>query len=477
MSFFSGNFLIFFIILTLFYSLFNRFFPKKQWIVLLIGSYTFYCCENLNFVYLLVITTLTTWYFSIKMGENEVKNKSYLTVCILINIGILALMKYHGIYFTESSYSIIIPLGISYYTFQSLGYCIDVYRKIAEPEKNFFKYALFVSYFPQITSGPIGRYNDLAPDLYGENSIKFKNVKIGIERIIIGCFKKFVVGNTSALAVNQIYSGSDIYSGSLLLLATFLFGIQLYMDFSGYIDIVLGLSKIFGIKLNENFKTPFFSVSIKDFWRRWHITLGAWFKDYLYYPLLRLEIFSKIKSQKIILLISLFITWFFIGLWHGAAWNFVLFGLFHGFFIMTDVLFDDKYKKIKKYLNLNSSKIWKLFQIFRTYIIVNLGFVLFRANNLNTAVYIYKKIFFQFGTSDFITTVSSFGYHYWKILAISLVFILLTELLEIKKPFVEWLEEKPFYIKWAILYFMITFTLVQFSTQDIASMNFIYKKF
>lgn len=493
MSFFSTAFLIFIGVLFAVYFLAAKILPKYQWCVLLAASIFFYADSDPKYLVFLFISIAATWLFPLLMEKKAGRFKGIcLALCLLVNIGLLIVLKYHNFFlrmFDRSVDWFLLPLGISYYTFQSTGYCIDVYRGGVCPERNFLKYALYVSFFPQISQGPIGTYQDLAPQFFKPHSFEYVRFISGLERLTLGFFKKIVVANNLAPFVNHIYQDYTNYTGFTIFTITILYGIQLYTDFSGYMDIALGISECLGITLTENFQTPYFSKSISEFWRRWHMSLGAWFKDYLYYPILRSSIIIKLGkffkkngfkklSKYVSTTIGLLITWVVIGFWHGAAWKFVAYGLYHGSFIIANVWLRNLYKKAKNFLFIHEkSKLWALFQIIRTYLIVNLGYVLFRAGSLRTALSMYHIIFTKFFNCGFTATMANYGKANWILMSIALLFLLFVEWKEKYCQFSVWLNKKPIFIKWPILYFMIAFVMLYLFNQQANAMNFIYFDF
>lgn len=501
-----------------------------RWIWLLACSYIFYGWSDPTFLLFLLFSTLTTWLFPIIIGrvnsqqasvlssekgkaitkaqKKEIKigfqrqKKLLLFLCLLCNIGLLSFLKYSNFFigiFNTFGFSIkpldwlVLPLGISFYIFQSLGYCIDVYRGVTEPQANFFKYALYTSFFPQICQGPIGRYNDLAPQLFKGHCFEYDSFVAGLERMLLGFFKKLVVANRIGLFVDAVFAAPWNYSGFIIVLSSIMYAFQLYADFSGYMDIAIGIGKCFGIRLEENFDTPYFSKSITEFWRRWHITLGSWFRDYLYYPILRSKWSANIskycskKNRKKIAAplttaIGLALTWLLIGLWHGPAWKYVLYGVYHGTFIVFAVLLGGTYSKLKNKLHIReSSRIWNLFQIIRTFSIVSLGYVLFRSESLKYALIAYKQIVFHFiSTStaqDTLFNNIAFGKFYWILVFFLLLVCFTIELISVKQNIIQWLNSKKAAVKWPILY---AFSLAIWLLTDWGitnAGNFLYFKF
>lgn len=507
MSFSSLTFIVFVIIVFIGYYILPK---KTQWLWLLIVSYIFYTWSTPYFVLFLVFSTMTTWAFSLYIGDVNEKQIKYLNsepgkllsrddkkkykmsqtnkkklillVCLICNIGILVFLKYTNLFIymidrlgaTVSPLDwLILPLGISFYTFQSIGYSIDIYRDVARPQKNLLRYALYVSYFPQICQGPIGQYNELSVQLYKSHDFDYSSFVHGIERVLFGLFKKLVIANRIAIFVNPIYQDIYSYSGLVIAFATFMYAFQLYADFSGYMDIAIGVSECLGIKLSENFQTPYFSRSIAEFWRRWHITLGTWFRNYLYYPILRSGWCSKIGkyfsdkgykkfAQILTTVIGLAITWVLIGMWHGASFHYVVYGIYHGFFIVTSVIFSDLYIKTKTKLHINeNNKIWNIFQILRTFIIVCFSYIFFKSTSMSVVFTIIKKIIVdifivpvQFINlkSTVLTYLSMFQL---EVLLLGILIIFVVEIVDLKHSFHDWFRRQNIVIKWSFLYIII----------------------
>ncbi len=379
--------------------------PKKyEWIVLLIASFIFYIWANWYFALYLLASIVVTYTAAILIAkqDNEKKKNWILAASIVINLGILFVVKYLNFTIATAvdilnSFSldvafngldILLPIGLSFYTFQSIAYVVDVKREMIEPQRNIFKYALFVSFFPQILQGPIGRYDKLAPQLYEGHSFSYENFFKGTQRIILGFFKKIVIADFVGLFVNTVFANPNMAYGFVGVFGAIGYAVQLYADFSGFMDIAIGTSKVLGIELDENFNSPYLSKSIAEYWRRWHITLGAFFRDYVYYPILRTKTSKKLLTLKnrklgknIATLISLLITWALIGIWHGANWTYLLHGLYYGVIISTSILLEPLYKKVNDKIKMKDS-VKDIFRIARTFIIVCFGYILFRSESL-----------------------------------------------------------------------------------------------
>ena len=524
MSFLSLQYLGFLAILFLAYYGLGAINKKFQWIILLIASYIFYGFYSVKYMAFLIFSTLVTWGASIGISEAyagekaeikadpsitreqkkairaayDKKKKRWVLLAVVLNIGLLAVMKYtnFGIKSFNSLFGlnisqlqwVVLPLGFSFYTFQSLGYCIDVYRGSVDAQRSVLKYALFVSFFPQICEGPIGNYGELSPQLYSGHSFDYDSFVKGLIRILVGTFKKAVVADTLALFVDPVFASHNDYSGAILLLATFLYAMQIYADFSGYIDIALGSSECLGIHLTENFSTPYFSRSIAEYWRRWHISLGAWFRNYLYYPVLRSEAVSSLgkklsKAGKkkmascLTASIGLLATWTLIGMWHGAAFNYLFHGWYHGFFIILSVWLSDTYKKAKETLHIKENNAWKLFQIVRTFVIVLIGYVLFRAPGLRAAFGIYRRILGAFYYEGALSGLYLLSGGEWIIAVSGLLIIFVFDLIGRITAIAEWIYSRPVVLRWPIIYGLLSITLLFFLNMPADAGNFIYFNF
>ncbi|MDD6266038.1 MAG: MBOAT family protein [Clostridia bacterium] len=445
MSFNSVSFLIFVCVSVILYYLV----PKRiQWFTLFISGmfYYIYSCK-LRILYLF-FTGISVYAFALILDKlndrksilkkeknakllekNKRQRKLAVFFCCIANLGLLYFLKYWNFtvdIFTDSSVlkfeNIIMPLGVSFFIFQSIGYTVDVYRGKYKAQRNIFKFLLFVSFFPQMVQGPISRYNDLAPELYAERKIDFDNIRFGIQRIMWGYFKKIVIADRAGVAVDAIMKDVWSYSGSVKAFSILMYCIQLYCDFSGGIDITVGVAQLFGIRLTENFKRPIFAHSLTEFWRRWHITLGAWMRDYVFYPLSLSKPFAKLgrftrkyikgKAGKIIpTSAATFIIYFLIGIWHGANFRYIAFGFWNGALITASLLLESVFIKVKAFLHIDSKKKWyRAFMILRTCFIVFIGRYITRAPRLKTAVLMIKDTFLDFNFADLRNNIfTSFG--------------------------------------------------------------------
>ena len=390
MSIFSLRFLVFIVALLIMYFWIVK---KYQRQCLLVASYAFYFLVGGYKSAIFILFTTTIVFLGARHIEKTEKKKGTLILVLLVNIGILIALKYgkflieifnySGDFFTRFG----LPLGISFYTFQAAGYLIDVYRGRQRAEEKFLKFALFISFFSQILQGPISRFGELGEQLASQHEFDPDRFKFGAERMLWGYFKKLVVADRIAPLVVNVYENYEAegYVGFIIIIGVTLFGVQMYADFSGGMDIVIGLSEVLGIRLPENFRQPFFSKDVAEFWRRWHITLGTWMKDYVFYPFAlskfssrigkKLRQSGKVKAAKLIPgCIASFLVFILVGIWHGSGWNYVLYGIYHGLFIAVGPIFEGVYSKAKNVIGItNENRVFKVFQMVRTFIIMVFG--------------------------------------------------------------------------------------------------------
>ena len=363
-----------------------------RWPVLLAASLIFYAAAGKECMGYLLFSAAVTWIGGILMGRVKAwKKKAVLAGALLLNLGLLCSLKYEGFLSAEAGIhlpwgSVLLPLGISFYVFQTTAYLVDTFRGTVSPEKNPLKYLLFVSFFPQIVQGPIGRWNRLAPQLFRKNSFSLENLESGICRMVWGFFKTMVIGDWAAVFVNTVYGDPDTCRG-LILAAVLLYSIQLYANFSGGIDIVVGVAKLFGIHLDENFRQPYFSASVGEFWRRWHMTLGSWLKDYVYIPLggSRRGTFRTYGNLILTFLIS--------GIWHGAGLTFVIWGVIHGVYQVLGKAFGKQKNQIYDRWQL-SGKTWFLWwKRIVNFLLISFAWIFFRADSVEHAFRIIRGLF------------------------------------------------------------------------------------
>lgn len=437
MLFNSLEFLIFFPIVCLIYFIIPH---KSRWVWLLAASYVFYMGWNAAYALLLLASTGITYVASLLIDKsNQSKRKKiFLSISIILNLGILFTFKYFnfftsGLYgvldllhiaYTPIPYSLLLPVGISFYIFQALGYSIDVYRGTVPVQKHFGKYALFVSFFPQLVAGPIERSNNLLPQFDEVHRFDSEKAASGLRLMLWGYFKKIVIADTVCVAVNTVYNNLTAFDGFAMLIATFLFTIQIFCDFSGYSDIARGCARIMGFRLMVNFDHPYFSTSIQDFWRNWHISLSTWFKDYVYIPL------GGNRKGEGRRRLNLMITFLVSGLWHGADWTFVIWGGIHGLFQVIGRMTKKLRDKINHIVHLDKvPKFHTALQMLFTFALVSFAWIFFRANNLSDAVYVISHIFdFPALSSSYLFTelksIFSSRAEFYRLLATLPVFII-----------------------------------------------------
>ena len=526
MSITSFEFYIFAIALLIVYFLVPR---KWQWVVLLIASFGFYATAGVKALILLALSIIVVYLAGLQIEKINVHTKEAIhsansietkrsireiasagrrVACVsavIVVLGIWAVLKF-GDFFVQninailqwlrpekliSTPSFILPLGISFYTFHAVGYLVDVYRGKYPAERNFFRFALFVSYFPHIIQGPFSRFDALGKTLFEEHRFSYDRLCKGCRRILWGLFKKLCVADKFGIAVEAIFTaqspvGLQVLSGAIL------YSIQIYADFSAYMDIVCGLSHIMGIELAENFNQPYFAKSIEEFWRRWHITLGQWFRDYVFYPISMSKPAMKLGKQarqkygaKMGKLIpsyaALIFVWTATGLWHGANWTFVIWGWLNLAVIIFSMQFSDTYDRAKAKLHIRSeSKGWQLYRIARTFLLVSIFRVFSRADTLSAAVGMIGKIFTNFGIASVRRhphiLFSKMEKQDMVVAALSTCFILLVEILQETGKWESLKEKCPIIVR-NVIYVGLIFMLILFAGTAKSMEGFLYANF
>ena len=401
MTFNSWEFLLFYPVVLLLYFVLPK---KAKWPMLLIASYIFYMCYQTELVFLIFGTTFVSWISSRVIDRTDKKKYKVLALVLtlVVSLGVLLFYKYFnflsgtvfdiaaalGVNAAPITLRLALPVGISFYTFQTLSYVIDVYRGDVKSEENFFFYALFVSFFPQLVAGPIERPSNLIPQLREPHPWSNDNAVEGAKMMMLGFFKKICVADFVSGFVDSVYNAPNEATALSVLIATLLFAVQIYCDFSGYTDIAIGCSRIMGIRLMKNFDDPYSAKSIKEFWSRWHISLSSWFKDYLYIPL---------GGNRVSLprnLLNLFIVFLVSGLWHGAAWTFVVWGALHGIYqIIGKLTIGWRNRLISKVGLSENSRIVTITRRTLTFLLVSFAWMIFRANSIGDAFVLIRKLF------------------------------------------------------------------------------------
>ncbi len=453
MAFTSLKFLIFVVIVVAAYYVCPK---KARWAVLLAASYAFYLLSSAEtFVFLIAATVITFFGGKIlgninaqtkkaiedagdtldRAGKKELKAQGKkklrkVVACILVlDFGMLAVLKYFSVYLAalgdvigvHFELGLLIPLGISFYTFQSAAYIFDLYRGKYDPDTNIAKFALFLSFFPQIIQGPIARYDHLAHQLYEGHSFKYENLAHGAQLMLWGFFKKLVIADRCAVLVDNVYNAPGDFSGWAVALAALFYTVQIYGDFSGGIDIARGVARCMGIDMSHNFKRPYFADSLSEFWRRWHMSLSFWTRDYIFFPIAMSKAFGKAgKSLRKVLgdrvgklfpvICAQLATFIIIGLWHGADFKYVAYGLYNGFIIILSLLLEPYFKAAAQKLRINTESFgWKCFGIVRTVLIVAFGRIFTKAASFGAALSMMGSIFAIKNYDGFVATIHAFG--------------------------------------------------------------------
>jgi len=528
-SYQSFNFFMFCAVVLLLYYIVGG---KLQKYVLLLANTVFFAYAGTKYLPYLLVTTVSTYTSGAVIGSiykkadiklNECDDSAAkkgirgrakkqaeiaLIIALIISVGLLAVCKYTGFVveniniildklgqeaIDSTSLSIALPLGISFYTFMAISYVLDVLWKRYEAERNFISYAVFLTYFPHIVQGPIDRYNEFNAQIKNGVKLSLDNLSCGFELFVWGLFKKLVIADRLGVFVGEVFDNFEGYGGIVLIIAVALYSIQIYADFSGCIDIVTGISEMLGIKLRKNFNHPYFSRTMGEFWRRWHISLQEWFKDYIYYPVSSSAFTKKIKKKfknkghkrAEALFASCFpvlVVWLITGIWHGAAWRFVVWGLFHATLLIGGQVLEPMFTKAKKALHINDNSLgFHTFQIIRTFAFCCIGRVFFRADNLEDAFLIFRQIFTQFNG----LSVIAFGYSACGItvkdialIHFAIIVLLCVDLLQEKMHLREFLSKQSIILRWSLL-FIGLFAVIVFGIYGPGynASNFIYEQF
>jgi D-alanyl-lipoteichoic acid acyltransferase DltB (MBOAT superfamily) len=474
-------------------------------ICLLAVSLFFYACWNPVYLSLILLSVLVTWVSGLLMeGQIVTRKRLVLAASLAINLGILFFFKYYGFFTTSAGlltrgsihfpvFNVLLPVGISFYTFQALGYSIDVYYGRVHAERNFITYALFVTFFPQLVAGPIERTGNLLPQFKVNHAFDYDCVTSGLKLAAWGMFKKVVIADRVALYVNGVYGNPALYPAASLVLATVFFAFQIYCDFSGYSDIATGCARVLGFNLMTNFRQPFFSRSITEFWQRWHISLSTWFKDYLYIPLGGNR--KGATRQKLNLLIIFVLS----GLWHGAAWHFVAWGVLHGIFQIIGRSSMSFRNAICRRIGLpEESRPRKIIQVCLTFVLACFAWIFFRANSMGDAFVIIGKLAglpaelagyvrqlpqagivgtvrnaFQLG-SGAANPIDGFAGTQFGLSIIFVILLVITDIWTRKEPGTEKIMRKPVVLRW-VGYCVLIVTI--FFSWNMSSSQFIYFTF
>lgn len=487
---------------------------KYRWMVLLIASYAYFWINSEWLLLIMMASTVATYAtarvifamngrakqyltdHSAEMNAQErkayknstkKKTKYVLLLGICIDLGILLVLKYFN-FFADISNSVLrhvgiviprarflLPIGISFYTLQAIAYMTDIYRNKYEPDRNLGKFMLYMSYFPQIVQGPIARHPHLANQLYEGHAFDFERMKFGLQLILWGFFKKLMIADRIAIPVNEIFDNYSAYRGWMYFLGAVFYGIQVYTDFSGGMDIARGISQILGIELELNFKQPYFARSIEEFWRRWHITLGAWMREYVFYPLSLSKSFGKLgkASRKVFgtfvgkrlpAFLAMFIVYFLVGLWHGAEMKYMAYGVWNGVFIVAGILLAEVYDRLRTRYGIDSeSAAWKAFQMARTFALVSVGRLFSRADNMMIAMQMMGSMVTKCYDLSAIKSIYRLGLgpSNWLILLAAIAVLFAVDYLHERNVRIrEKISEMPTVLRWGLYYAAIIALLV-----------------
>lgn len=495
MLFNSFSFLVFFIVVTALYYILPF---KIRWLLLLIASCIFYAYFIPIYILILFATIIIDYIAGIKIENAKPKNKkACLVISLMANIGILFYFKYFNFFignindlsvalgwnYSINILSIILPIGLSFHTFQAMSYTIEVYRGNQKAEKHFGIYALYVMYYPQLVAGPIERPQNILHQFHFKHQFDYKKISSGLKLMLWGFFKKLVIADNIAEIINPVFDAPNNYQGISHVIAMILFSFQILCDFSGYSDIAIGASRVMGIELMQNFRSPYFSKNISEFWTRWHISLSTWFKDYVYIPM------GGNRVSKKRLYFNLFFIFLLSGLWHGASWNFVIWGMLHGAYLIIGIFMIKKITHVKSKIGIGTwQKVFTLAQIVSTFFLVSIAWVFFRVTNLNDAIYFLSKAFTAI--PDYFSRFNNPGFMKIKpwllesdrriiimyfIIFSSIIIMEFVNYIELKKNFDSYLTEKGKVRKWSF-YLIITWFVLFFGAFH-SNNEFIYFQF
>lgn len=526
MNYQSLEFLIFAGLFLIIYYLVGR---KRQLWVLVVANFLFYAAAGEKQLAFIFTTMITTFWVGKKISaiyeksderiltcttpaekkevraEAKKKAKKYLLLGIFVTLALLVVCKY-TFFILETlcsivefvnipkldSLKIILPLGISFYSFMALSYVLDIYWKRYKAEKDFLTYAVYLTYFPHIVQGPIDRFKDFKDQIKEGVSFEYKNITFGAQLVIWGLFKKLVIADRLHLFVDLIFEDWFSSDGVLLVLAIAAYSIQIYADFSGCIDIVTGISEMFGIKIRKNFNHPYFSRNMAEFWRRWHMSLNEWFKDYIYYPVSASGFMKKgkkfFKEKNNLRAMELFascfpvlVVWLITGIWHGADWKFVVWGIYHAILLIGSQILAPVFQKCNNVLKVDTDNFgWHFIQMCRTFILCSIGRVFFRADNMKHATWIFRKIKMQFSFGALFAEDVSFGMDMPNVVVAIFAIMILwcIDMLQEKMSIRETLAKQNIFFRWMIILAGI-FVVIIFGLHGpgFEASNFIYEQF
>ncbi|MDR2569378.1 MAG: MBOAT family protein [Oscillospiraceae bacterium] len=505
---------------------------KHRWKILLIASLIFYGMSGLRYLAYIAVTILSAYGISLLLGKLHTKQELYLSVngdtmsrdekkhykstnksartrwlviCLFFNLGILATLKYADFAILNinifidmfggediSFFRFALPMGISFYTFQTVSYVVDVYRGAVFAEKNPFKLALFTSFFPQVIQGPISRFGDLSKTLFSHHRITANEITLGLQRVVLGFFKKLIIADRLAIALGTISSNPTEYNGAFVLFEVLLFAVVLYADFTGGIDITIGIAEALGVKIKENFNRPFYVASTADYWRRWHITMGTWFRDYLYYPLLtsrpmmKLSKFSRAAlgdgfGKRLPIYLTTIVVWFTTGLWHGATWNFVVWGLLNGLIIIISEECSPLYTWFHDNVKIGHTTAYRAFQIARTFCLLGLVRTIYIYESVGTYFKALGTVFTDFGAGRLMSgglLQLGLGLADYIVALIGVAFLIVIGQLGKGTDIRDFLSKRPRVLRYLIV-LLVVFSIIVFGAYGIGydAAQFIYNQF
>jgi alginate O-acetyltransferase complex protein AlgI len=471
---------------------------RHRWKFLLAASYYFYMCWKVEYILLIVASTLVDYWAGLKMGAKEDKKdrKPWLILSIAVNLGLLFAFKYFNfaneslralfnsfnVFYGVPYFHVLLPVGISFYTFQTLSYSMSVYRGVQAPERHLGIFALYVSFFPQLVAGPIERSTNLLPQFYQKHNFTYENTVSGLRLILWGMFKKVVIADRVGVLVAQVFGSPQEYNGVAYMVALFFFAYQVFCDFSGYSDIAIGTARIFGVKLMLNFNRPFYSKTMGEFWHRWHISLSSWFRDYFYIAI------GGSRVSKPRWYFNVYATFLISGLWHGASWNFVFWGSVHGVFIVAEMLTKDLRAWVMRTLGITTRNwLYRIQGVIYCMSVFSFAHLFFRTRDLRDAMYMVMHLFS--GIGDFLMRMMQGD---WVVLRINLrglgmtqkemlIALLAIAVLEAvhfsqrTRPISLRLAEMPVAVRWAVYYGLVG-AIIFFGAYN-QSAQFIYFQF
>ena len=491
--------------------------PKKlQWVVLLLASMVFYLAGGVKSAVWLVLVAAVTWLTGLLLARQNARpapdkqtkaavrhvKKRICAVCAVLCFGLLYLMKYWN--FTASAlpsalgdklprWDFVVPMGLSYFIFQAVGYVIDVYRGKTDAQKNPLRYGLFVSFFPQLIQGPIARFDQLESQLVTPHRFDLDGIERGLLLMLWGWFKKKVIADRALSLVEAVFGNQSAYGGAVIVVGVLFYSLQQYADFSGGIDLVTGIAQLFGIQLAPNFKRPYFSVSLGDFWRRWHISLGAWMRDYVFYPFALTRPVSRMSkalkkkagthiARALPAALGNILVFLLVGVWHGAQMNYVLWGLYNGVILAFTALVEPVYKRMNDRLpRLTASGGFHVFRILRTFLVVNIGWYFDRCVRVCDAFAMLHKTFFAFNAQQlFDGTLDTLGLAAkdYRILLVATIILFVVSLMQERGVKIrDFVLSRPLALRWAVLYAFIFFVLATFGGSNVAASGFMYAVF